>query len=70
MAIGRSFEESFRKHWSLEVGIYGWEFNSQDGTNDENELKNGLRTPTSERILIIKKAMQPKLILIFKTLQI
>ncbi len=59
MAIGRCFEESFQKALrSLEVGICGWEFDSLDEFKNENELKNSLRNPTSERILIIKKAMQ------------
>jgi len=59
MAIGRSFEESFQKALrSLEVGICGWECDSLDESKNENELKNSLRYPTSERILIIKKAMQ------------
>ncbi len=59
MAIGRSFEESFQKALrSLEVGISGWECDSLDEYKNENDLKNSLRTPTSERILIIKKAMQ------------
>jgi carbamoyl-phosphate synthase large subunit len=59
MAIGRSFEESFQKALrSLEVGIFGWECDSLDESKNENDLKNSLRNPTSERILIIKKAMQ------------
>ncbi|KGF89506.1 MULTISPECIES: carbamoyl-phosphate synthase large subunit [Prochlorococcus] len=59
MAIGRSFEESFQKALrSLEVGISGWEFDSLEEYKNENDLKNSLRNPTSERILIIKKAMQ------------
>ena len=59
MAIGRSFEESFQKALrSLEVGIYGWESDSLNEFNNENHLKNSLRNPTSERILIVKKAMQ------------
>ncbi len=59
MAIGRSFEESFQKALrSLEVGVFGWECDSQDEFKDENQIKNSLRNPTSERILLIKKAMQ------------
>ena len=59
MAIGRSFEESFQKALrSLEVGIYGWECDFLDESKNENDLQNNLRNPTSERILIIKKAMQ------------
>ena len=59
MAIGRSFEESFQKALrSLEVGISGWECSSLEETKNENELQNNLRNPTSERILIVKKAMQ------------
>jgi len=59
MAIGRSFEESFQKALrSLEVGIYGWECESINNFMSDNELQNNLRIPTSERILIIKKAMQ------------
>ncbi|GIR04350.1 MAG: carbamoyl-phosphate synthase (glutamine-hydrolyzing) [Prochlorococcus sp.] len=59
MAIGRSFEESFQKALrSLEVGVFGWECDSLDEFRNENDLKNSLRNPTSERILIIKKAMQ------------
>jgi len=59
MAIGRSFEESFQKALrSLEVGIFGWECDSLDEFINENDLKNSLRNPTSERILIVKKAMQ------------
>jgi len=59
MAIGRCFEESFQKALrSLEVGISGWESDALEEYKNENELKNSLRNPTSERILIIKKAMQ------------
>ncbi len=59
MAIGRSFEESFQKALrSLEVGIYGWECDSIDEYKNDNELQNSLRNPTSERILIVKRAMQ------------
>ncbi len=59
MAIGRSFEESFQKALrSLEVGVFGWECDSQDESKDESQIKNSLRNPTSERILLIKKAMQ------------
>jgi carbamoyl-phosphate synthase large subunit len=59
MAIGRSFEESFQKALrSLEVGIFGWECDSLNEIKNENDLQNSLRTPTSERILIVKKAMQ------------
>ncbi|WP_288261145.1 carbamoyl-phosphate synthase large subunit [uncultured Prochlorococcus sp.] len=59
MAIGRSFEESFQKALrSLEVGVFGWECDSQDEFKDESQIKNCLRNPTSERILLIKKAMQ------------
>ena len=59
MAIGRSFEESFQKALrSLEIGIFGWECDSLDEFNNENDLKNSLRTPTAERILLIKKAME------------
>ena len=40
MAIGRSFEESFQKALrSLEVGISGWECDSLDQINNENELR-------------------------------
>jgi len=59
MAIGRSFEESFQKALrSLEVGVFGWECDSLDEFKDESQIKNSLRNPTSERILLIKKAMQ------------
>ena len=59
MAIGRSFEESFQKALrSMEIGIYGWECDSIQDFNNENDLTNNLRKPTSERILIIKKAME------------
>ena len=59
MAIGRSFEESFQKALrSLELGVFGWECDSQDEFKDESQIKNSLRNPTSERILLIKKAMQ------------
>ena len=59
MAIGRSFEESFQKALrSLEVGICGWESDSLEESRNENDLKNSLRNPTSERILIIKQAMK------------
>ncbi len=59
MAIGRSFEESFQKALrSLEVGVFGWECDAQDEFKDESQIKNSLRNPTSERILLIKKAMQ------------
>ena len=58
MAIGRSFEESFQKALrSLVVGIHGWECDSIEDTKNENDLQTSLRNPTSERILIIKKAM-------------
>ena len=59
MAIGRSFEESFQKAIrSLEIGISGWDYESVIEINNENDLTNFLRTPTAERILIIKKAME------------
>ncbi|MBO6960717.1 MAG: carbamoyl-phosphate synthase large subunit [Prochlorococcus marinus CUG1438] len=59
MAIGRSFEESFQKALrSLEVNIYGWDCDSIDEIKNDNDLQTSLRNPTSERILIIKKAMQ------------
>ena len=58
MAIGRCFEESFQKALrSLEIGISGWESDSIQDFKNENDLKNNLRNPTAERILIIKKAM-------------
>jgi len=59
MAIGRSFEESFQKALrSLEIGISGWECDSIEDFNNDNDLKNNLRNPTAERILIVKKAME------------
>ena len=59
MAIGRSFEESFQKALrSLEIGINGWEYDGIISLESENDLTNNLRTPTAERILIIKKAME------------
>ncbi len=59
MAIGRSFEESFQKALrSLEIGIFGWECDSIEDFNNDNDLKNNLRNPTAERILIVKKAME------------
>ncbi len=59
MAIGRSFEESFQKALrSLEVGVFGWECDSLDEFKNESHIKNSLRNPTSERILLVKKAMQ------------
>ena len=59
MAIGRSFEESFQKALrSLEIGIFGWECDYIEDLKDENDLKNNLRNPTSERILVVKKAME------------
>jgi len=59
MAIGRSFEESFQKALrSLEIGIFGWDCDSLNEFNNENDLKNNLRNPTAERILLIKRAMQ------------
>ena len=59
MAIGRSFEESFQKALrSLEIGIFGWDCDFIKDLKNENDLKNNLRNPTSERILIIKKAME------------
>ena len=59
MAIGRSFEESFQKAIrSLEIGISGWDYEGIIDNPNENDLTNYLRTPTSERILIIKKAME------------
>ena len=59
MAIGRSFEESFQKALrSLEVGIFGWECDSLDDFKNENHINNSLRNPTSERILLVKKAME------------
>ncbi len=59
MAIGRSFEESFQKALrSLEIGIFGWECDSIEDFHNENDLKNNLRNPTSDRILIVKKAME------------
>ena len=59
MAIGRSFEESIQKALrSLEIGIYGWEYEGIINVDNESQLINNLRTPTAERILIIKKAME------------
>ena len=59
MAIGRSFEESFQKAIrSLEIGISGWDHEGIIDITNENDLTNNLRTPTAERILIIKKAME------------
>ncbi len=59
MAIGRSFEESLQKALrSLEIGICGWECDSIEDFNNENDLQNSLRNPTPERILIVKKAME------------
>ena len=59
MAIGRNFEESFQKALrSLEIDIPGWDCDDCPQINNENELKNKLRTPTAERILFIKKAME------------
>ncbi len=59
MAIGRSFEESFQKALrSLEIGIFGWECDSIEDFSNDNDLKNNLRNPTAERILIVKKAME------------
>ncbi len=59
MAIGRSFEESFQKALrSLEIGIFGWECDFIEDFKNENDLKNNLRNPTSERILLVKKAME------------
>ncbi len=59
MAIGRSFEESFQKALrSLEIGIFGWECDFIEDFNNDNDLKNNLRNPTAERILIVKKAME------------
>ena len=59
MAIGRSFEESFQKALrSLEIGISGWESDGIISLENENDLINNLRTPTAERILFIKKAME------------
>ena len=59
MAIGRSFEESFQKALrSLEIGIHGWDYDGSSSLEKDNELINKLRTPTSDRILIIKKAME------------
>ena len=59
MAIGRSFEESFQKALrSLEIGISGWESDGIISLEHENDLINNLRTPTAERILYIKKAME------------
>ena len=59
MAFGRSFEESFQKALrSLEIGISGWEYEGIISIFNESELIHNLRTPTAERILIIKKAME------------
>ena len=59
MAIGRSFEESLQKALrSLEIGIYGWDYDGIISLENENELIHNLRTPTAERILIVKKAME------------
>jgi len=59
MSIGRSFEESIQKALrSLEIGISGWEYGDKISLESENELINNLRTPTAERILVIKRAME------------
>ncbi len=59
MAIGRSFEESFQKALrSLEIGISGWDYEGVISIDNDNDLVNNLRNPTSERILIMKRAME------------
>ncbi len=59
MAIGRSFEESFQKALrSLEIGISGWDHEEIIEITNEKDLTNFLRTPTAERILIVKRAME------------
>ena len=59
MAIGRCFEESFQKALrSLETGLAGWESTDPDHELTDSEIDRLLRTPSPERILTVRSAMQ------------
>ncbi len=58
MAIGRCFEESFQKALrSLEIGLAGWGCNGEESGMEEKEVERLLRTPSPDRIMIIRIAM-------------
>ncbi len=58
MAIGRSFEESFQKAIrSLETGFAGWGCDRPEVLVEITEIDRRLRTPSPDRIMIIRKAM-------------
>ena len=57
MSIGRSFEESLQKALrSLEIGLSGWDHKTFDF--DVDRLERLIRTPSPERILVLKLAME------------
>ncbi len=59
MAIGRCFEESFQKAIrSLEIGFSGWGCDREDKVIDMNEISKLLRTPSPDRIMVIRLAMK------------
>ncbi|MEB3349250.1 MAG: carbamoyl-phosphate synthase large subunit [Cyanobacteriota bacterium] len=58
MAIGRCFEESLQKALrSLETGHAGWGCDRDDQIPDAATLERSLRTPTPERIFVLRQAM-------------
>ncbi|MFN9620863.1 MAG: carbamoyl-phosphate synthase large subunit [Synechococcaceae cyanobacterium] len=58
MAIGRCFEESFQKALrSLETGRFGWGCDRADQEIDPAELERQLRTPSPDRIFMVRVAM-------------
>ncbi|MDC3009512.1 carbamoyl-phosphate synthase large subunit [Synechococcus sp. AH-736-G20] len=59
MAIGRCFEESFQKAMrSLETGFSGWGGDREEPELTDAELDRQLRTPSPERILSVRTAME------------
>jgi carbamoyl-phosphate synthase large subunit len=58
MAIGRCFEESLQKALrSLETGHAGWGCDRPDPPTAVDELECRLRTPTPDRIFVVRAAM-------------
>jgi carbamoyl-phosphate synthase large subunit len=62
MAIGRTFQESFQKALrSLEIGRFGWGCDRDEALPSIEQVRSLLRTPTPDRILSIRHAMQLKM---------
>tara|TARA_B100000700_G_scaffold329118_1_gene449441 strand:+ start:3 stop:2642 length:2640 start_codon:yes stop_codon:yes gene_type:complete len=59
MAIGRSFEESLQKALrSLEIGLKGWGCYNNDLEVNSEILHRKLRTPSPDRLMVIRSAME------------